>query len=126
MSSKQREINRRMRILKHAEENGNVCQTCRYFGIGRATFFRWKRRFDHEGEDGLAPKAPVGKKWPNQLSAEIVEKIIHLRTKYHLGPQIRNLMLYPTELRGHLFNLYFLQPLTGIGKFGLAKFFPNY
>jgi hypothetical protein len=25
-------------------------------------------------------------------------------------PQIRNLMLYPTELRGHLFNLFFCSP----------------
>jgi transposase len=90
MSSKQREINRRKRILKHAEDNGNVSQTCRYFGIGRATFYRWKRRFDLEGEDGLVPKDPVGKKWPNQLSEEIVEKILHLRTKYNLGPRGSN------------------------------------
>ena len=87
MSPEQREINRRQRILEHAESSGNVCLTCRYFGIGRATFYRWKRRYDEEGLDGLARKKPVGKKWPNQLSDEIVEKILHLRRKYHLGPQ---------------------------------------
>ena len=48
---------------------------------------RWKRKCDLEGQDGLAPKKPIGKKWPNQLSAEIVEKILHLRRKYNLGPQ---------------------------------------
>ena len=72
MSPDQREINRRQRILEHAESSGNVCLTCRYFGIGRATFYRWKRQYDEEGLDGLAPKKPIGKKWPNQLSAEIV------------------------------------------------------
>ena len=87
MSPEQREINRRQRILEHAESSGNVCLTCRYFGIGRATFYRWKRRYAEEGLDGLARKKPVGKKWPNQLSDEIVEKILHLRRKYHLGPQ---------------------------------------
>jgi transposase InsO family protein len=87
MSPEQREINRRQRVLEHAESSGNVCFTCRYFGIGRATFYRWKRRYDEEGLEGLQRKRPVGKKWPNQLSDEVVEKILHLRREYHLGPQ---------------------------------------
>jgi len=87
MTSKQREINRRLRVLQHAEVSGNVCKTCRYFGIGRATFYRWKHKYDHMGEDGLVPRPPIGKSWPNQLPDEVVEKILHLRTKYHLGAQ---------------------------------------
>ncbi len=87
MSSEQREINRRLRIIEHASTKGNVCKTCRYFGIGRATFYRWKKKYDLGGEEGLAPKPPVGKRWPNQLPDEVVEKILHLRTKYHLGQQ---------------------------------------
>lgn len=87
MTPEQREINRRQRILEHGESSGNVSFTCRYFGIGQATFYRWKRRYDEEGLDGLERKRPVGKRWPNQLSDEIVEKILHLRRKYHLGPQ---------------------------------------
>lgn len=53
MSSKQREINQRLRILQHAEGSGNICKTCRYFGIGRATLYRWKRKYDLDGEEGL-------------------------------------------------------------------------
>jgi len=87
MSPEQREVSRRLRILKHAKEIGNVCLACRYFGIGRATFYRWKKKYAESGEEGLAPKKPVGKRWPNQLSDEVVEKILHLRRKYHLGPQ---------------------------------------
>ena len=87
MSPEQREINRRTRILEHAEETGNVCLTCRYFGIGRATFYRWKKKYDQGGRDGLVPGKPIGKKFPNQLPDEVVEKILHLRSKYHLGPQ---------------------------------------
>ena len=49
MSPDQREISRRQRILEHAESSGNVCLTCRYFGIGRATFYRWKRRYAEVG-----------------------------------------------------------------------------
>ena len=58
MSPEQREINRRLRILEHAESSGNVCLTCRYFGIGRATFYRWKRRCDEEGRARLGRDVP--------------------------------------------------------------------
>ena len=87
MSPEHREVNRRLRILEHAKETGNVCLTCRYFGIGRATFYRWKKKYDREGRDGLVPGKPIGKKFPNQLPDEVVEKILHLRTKYDLGQQ---------------------------------------
>jgi len=87
MTKEERELNRRLRILKHARDTGNVALTCRYFGIGRATFYQWKSRFDKEGITGLQRRKPVGKRWPNQLSEEVVEKILHLRKKYHLGPE---------------------------------------
>jgi len=87
MSPESREVNRRLRILDHARESGNVCLTCRYFGIGRATFYRWKKKYDENGEGGLVPGKPIGKRWPNQLPDEVVEKILHLRRKYHLGQQ---------------------------------------
>lgn len=51
----------RLRILQHAEnEPRHVAQTCRYFGISRTAFYRWKRRFDEYGEAGLAdrPRTP--------------------------------------------------------------------
>jgi len=36
MTSDQRDIRRKLRVLKHAEAHGSVVKTCRYFGIGRA------------------------------------------------------------------------------------------
>jgi len=53
MSTNQREINRRLRILKHARETGNVALTCRFFGIGRSTFYEWRARFDKGGLESL-------------------------------------------------------------------------
>ena len=35
MSPKDRDIQRKLKILKHAVETGHVGRTCRYFGIGR-------------------------------------------------------------------------------------------
>ena len=34
MTPTERDIQRKLRILKHAEETGHVAKTCRYFGIG--------------------------------------------------------------------------------------------
>ena len=33
---------RRVRVLEHAAETGNVSLTCRTFGISRKTFYEWK------------------------------------------------------------------------------------
>jgi len=64
-----------------------VSKTCRYFGIGRASFYRWKRAYERDGEDGLANAKPIPKSSPNQTPVEVEEKVLHLRRKYHLGPE---------------------------------------
>ena len=50
MNEEQRLVQKRLRVLEHAQKIGNVRKTCRYFGIGRSSFYRWKRAFDREGE----------------------------------------------------------------------------
>ena len=86
MGPNQREIKRRLRVLKHAEKIGNVHMTCRYFGLARSTFYRWKTDYDKHGEAGLVRKSATSINHPRKTPAEIVEKIVHLRRKYHLGP----------------------------------------
>ena len=44
-----REVQRKLRVLQHAEQTGHVAKTCRYFGIGRASFHRWKRANERNG-----------------------------------------------------------------------------
>jgi transposase-like protein len=55
MNQTERDIQRKLRVLRHAEQIGDVSRTCRYFGIGRASFYRWKAAFQRQGEIGLAP-----------------------------------------------------------------------
>ena len=59
MNEEQRLVQKRLRVLEHAKKTGNVRKTCRYFGIGRSSFYRWKRAFDREGESGLVNKPGV-------------------------------------------------------------------
>ena len=53
MNEEQRLVQKRLRVLEHVQKTGNVRKTCRYFGIGRSSFYRWKSAFDREGEAGL-------------------------------------------------------------------------
>jgi transposase-like protein len=49
-----REATRRLALIRHAQEmSGNVAATCRYYGISRPTFYKWFRRYEELGPDGL-------------------------------------------------------------------------
>ena len=86
MTDDQREILRKLRVLEHAESSGDVSKTCRYFGIGRASFYRWRQAYQTRGEAGLVNKRSVPHNHPNKTPPAVAEKVLHLRRKYHLGP----------------------------------------
>ncbi len=54
----QREINHKLKVFEHANNSGNVSFICRYFGISRDTFCRWKKNFRNKGEKGLINSKP--------------------------------------------------------------------
>ena len=58
MISPEREIKRKLRVLIHAKEIGNISKACRFFSLSRQSFYLWKRSYDKFGEQGLAPKKP--------------------------------------------------------------------
>ena len=86
MDKDQREIRRKLRILEHADKIGSVAVTCRYFGIGRSSFYRWRDAYRKNGVEGLVNARPVARNHPNRTPDEVIEKVLHLRRKYHLGP----------------------------------------
>ena len=94
----EREVQRKLRVLQHAERTGQVAKTCRYFGIGRASFYRWKRAYEQYGEAGLVNAKTIPKNPPNQTPPEVAEKVLHLRRKYHLGPE--RIMWYLARYHG--------------------------
>jgi hypothetical protein len=63
-----REVRRRLAMINHAEEvTGNVAMTCRYYGISRTAYYRWLRRYQEHGVDGLRD----GSKRPQSLLGHI-------------------------------------------------------
>jgi len=45
MTIDEKEINRKLRILNHADQSGNIAKTCRYFGIPRSLFYVWRNTY---------------------------------------------------------------------------------
>jgi transposase InsO family protein len=74
-------------ILEYAQGIGSVTEACREFEVPRSTFYEWKNAFEKEGKAGLARKKPIALIHPRQLSKEAVDKILHLRQEYKLGPE---------------------------------------
>jgi len=85
MTPDEKEIKRKLRILKHAEHRGNIRKTCRYFGVARSLFYLWRNAYRESGEEGLKRKRPVPKSHPRQTPPEVEDKVLYLRRKYHLG-----------------------------------------
>ena len=86
MNEAEREIRKRKRILEPARTTRNVAKTCRYFDVSRSTFYLWRRRYQADGDAGLIKKKPIPYQMPNQTPPEVVEKVLHLRRTYPLGP----------------------------------------
>ena len=86
MANDEREIRRKLAVLKKAEEIGSAAKAYRYFGTPKSTFFRWRKIYLEFREQGLINKKPIPRSHPNQTPDEIVEKTLYLRKKYHLGP----------------------------------------
>ena len=82
-----RVVAHRLAVLQHAAEvTGNVSQTCRYYGISRPTFYKWKQRYEAQEPQGLRDRSSRPHRSPHATSAEIVGKVIYLRQSYHFGP----------------------------------------
>ena len=70
-----------------AEGLGSHAKVYREYGVLHSVFYKWKKAYLEKGVAGLARQKPIAKSHPRQLSAEVIEKILHLRQKYHFGPQ---------------------------------------
>ena len=86
MNKAQRDIRRKKRVLEHAARIGNVRKTCRYFGIARSGFYVWKKAYATHGDESLINKKPCPYNPRLRTPSEIVDKVLHLRRTYHLGP----------------------------------------
>jgi transposase InsO family protein len=84
----ERQAKHRLSVIRHAQEvTGSVARTCRYYGISRATYYRWYRRYEEKGVVGLRDRSTRPHACPHETPGEVVAKIIYLRQNYHFGPR---------------------------------------
>jgi transposase InsO family protein len=57
----------------------DVAQFCRAQGISRETYYKWKRRFDCEGLDGLRDRSRRPNTIPNATPADVEDAIVRAR-----------------------------------------------
>jgi len=86
MTQAQRDIKRKLKVLEHARETGNIAKTCRHFGISRQGFYKWRHAYEQFGEAGLINSRPCPENPSRRTPPEIEEKILYLRRNYHFGP----------------------------------------
>ena len=69
---------RRLRVLAHAAESGNVSETCRIFGVSRTRFYEWQDVAERYGLEALMPKARRRPQLPNATPTHVVEVLLTL------------------------------------------------
>jgi transposase InsO family protein len=78
----------RLKVMKRAEETGNVSEACRQFGISRTLFYRWRRRFVTYGEAGLVPRPTRPQRWGRQSTPELEHAVLAYALQWPThGPQ---------------------------------------
>lgn len=68
----------RLGVLELAEKLGSVAEACRRRGVGRSTFYDWRRRYQAGGIDGLINLPPKHKFHPHTTPAEILQRVLDL------------------------------------------------
>ena len=86
MTEDPREIKRKKNVIEYAEKIGHVGKPCLRFGIARSTFYLWRDRYREHGDEGLKSRRCGPHNHPNKTPDDVVEKILHLRRTYHMGP----------------------------------------
>jgi hypothetical protein len=67
---------RRVRVLEHAAETGNVSATCRTFGVSRTRFYEWRNLARDYGLDALMPKERRAPQMPNATPSWVVNELL--------------------------------------------------
>jgi transposase InsO family protein len=86
-AERDRRARHRLAIIRHAQEvTHNVAKTCRYYGITRTAYYKWLRRYEAGGLEALKDGSSRPHHSPRTTRAEVVGKIVYLRSTYHFGP----------------------------------------
>jgi transposase len=78
MDASEKIARHRLGVLELAEQLGNISEACRRRGMDRTSFYKWKRRFQRHGLEGLKDLPPIHKSHPQAVKPEVKARIIEL------------------------------------------------
>lgn len=81
-------INEKYKILMHGIINKNITKTCKIFGISRTIYYRWLKRYEVSGIEGLKTIEKNTPKMPNEVPKYIEKEILKIvKENPMLGPR---------------------------------------
>jgi transposase len=72
-------------IIKEKLKGCSVTEICTSAKISRDMFYRWWKRYQTQGKNGLSEK-PKGRPKSSSLDDSLKEKVLKIRRRYEWGP----------------------------------------
>lgn len=92
---------RQLLVRRILEEGRPVAMVAFELGVSRATAYKWLRRFEAEGEEGLLNRSSRPHRSPRALAPEAIAGIIRARVQRRHGPhRLAPLLGYPRSTIG--------------------------
>lgn len=86
MDKFRRDVDHKLRVLQRADKIGDVGKHVGILASVRASFYRWRTADRQHGLACLENRKTAPKNPANRMTPEIIEKVLHLRKTYRLGP----------------------------------------
>jgi transposase InsO family protein len=78
-------------IEEWRSEDWSMSELCRFYGVTRATGYKWVSRYESDGLEGLRDQSRAPRTHPNEISTEMEDLVIAMREKHPSwgAPKIR-------------------------------------
>lgn len=77
------EARKRISWFDYLGKTGNVCKTCRHFGISRKTFYKWKEAYDPHNLWSLEDRSRAPRRRrQREITMQEEERVVALRKRY--------------------------------------------
>jgi transposase InsO family protein len=80
-------MEQRVELVRERKEGESIAALAEAYGVSRKTVYKWIERDAEEGTAGLADRSRAPLTSPQQLSEEMIERILEARQRWGWGPR---------------------------------------
>ena len=93
-----KEAKKKLKWIEYYDKHKNVSRTCRYYGVSRKTFYKWKNRYDPKNLYSLEERdRSPHKKRQKETTQEQERRVVRLRGKYIRYGKMKLSVIYKRE-----------------------------